>query len=122
MRTGYCQRGHLVAGDNLLVLVRRSGRTERRCLACAQAAVARWVARDADRQRARRAAARAAAGQPPDGRRVRRSVCRRGLHPMDDPANVYVRPNGERECRACRAAARPGRSSTTTTATERTPR
>lgn len=31
------------------------------------------------------------------------SECGRG-HDLNDPANVYVRPNGDRECRKCRNA------------------
>ncbi|GAB4083023.1 hypothetical protein GCM10028783_39730 [Modestobacter muralis] len=95
LRTGYCQRGHLVAGDNVLVRhdARRGGHPERRCRTCAEAAVARWAERDAERRRA----ARAAAGPPEP-----RTACGRG-HPLTEGhPNVYVRPNGYVDCRACR--------------------
>ncbi|GAB3195044.1 hypothetical protein GCM10027261_14370 [Geodermatophilus arenarius] len=93
MRTGYCQRGHLVAGDNLLVRTYPNRRTERRCRICAEAAVARWVARDAERRRQARKA---------QGPRQPRTVCSQG-HPMTE-ANTYRRPSGATECRTCRAA------------------
>lgn len=39
------------------------------------------------------------------GRRPRHGTCRNG-HDVTTPGALYVRPDGETECRACRAAAR----------------
>lgn len=33
-----------------------------------------------------------------------RSACRNGGHDITDPANVYVRPDGQRQCRPCEQA------------------
>ena len=33
-----------------------------------------------------------------------RSTCRNGLHDITDPTNVYVRKNGDRQCRPCEQA------------------
>ncbi|WP_019874174.1 hypothetical protein [Sporichthya polymorpha] len=33
------------------------------------------------------------------------TTCGKGLHDLTDPANVFPKANGERQCRPCRAAA-----------------